>query len=98
PKHRDPVLFYFEYRDRRIRTNDGINARIENLRQILRFLCGIFLVHERKRENQKDSERRRARPQQTRNRPPPGGCHPRWMAIFLCNSFAELMTEELFVR
>ena len=42
PKDRYAVLFHLEDRDRRIRTNDGINPCIENLSQVLRFLCRIL--------------------------------------------------------
>src|SRR5215467_9886557 len=66
------VLFHLEDRDSRVRTNDGIDASIENLCQVLRFLCRPFLTHNQNGANQKHSQRPRARPQQARNRPPTG--------------------------
>ena len=39
------ILFHLEDRDSRIWTNDRIDPGIENLCQVLRFLCRSFLTH-----------------------------------------------------
>src|SRR5262245_27179248 len=96
------VLFHLEDRDCRIRTNDRIDPSIENLREILGFLCRSFLTHNQDGANEKHSERSRARPQQARNRPPTGcrssaSALPTLLATFLHDPFTELMTKEFFV-
>src|SRR5215471_7238001 len=96
------VSFHLECRDRRIWTNDGIDTSIENLCEVLRFLCRPFLTHNQDGANQKHSERSRARPQQARNRPPTGcripiSAVPTLLATFVYDSFAKLMAKEFFV-
>src|SRR4030095_7415498 len=66
PKHRHAILFYLKDRHGRIWADDRIDACVENLREVLRLLSRLFLLHHENCAHQKYGQRGSTGPQQAR--------------------------------
>src|SRR5438270_3785256 len=100
PQHRHfVVVLAFEDGNRRIRIGRGINARIQNLREIFGLFAGLMLAKKHERGQHKQRERGCAAPNQTRHRPPCRSCPTTAGSVFAFagDSLMNLVAEKFLV-